>query len=99
MKKRKVKYLDALKAIRVAKDWWNSLTIKESYNYIHKHNIVGLDTLLGITGIQIVNIYKIEIDNNGQVRCPAGETMHTYNFESQVGDNVIYINRLKVNNT
>ena len=47
--------------------------------------------------MQIFAKIKIEIDGNGQVRCPAGETMHTYNFESQVGDNVIYINRLKIN--
>ena len=47
--------------------------------------------------MQIFDKIKIEIDNNGQVRCPAGETMHTYNFKSQVGDNVIYINRLKIN--
>ena len=47
--------------------------------------------------MQIFAKIKIEIDGNGQVRCPTGETMHTYNFKYQVGYNVIYINRLKIN--
>jgi hypothetical protein len=47
--------------------------------------------------MQIFAKIKIEIEGNGQVRCPTGETMHTYHFKYQVGYNVIYINRLKIN--